>query len=73
MSENYVKDFSRDRPYGSPYLFVKLYLKICDKEVFQWFSDQFGLENKNRDVNRNKENFNKEKEPMKLPKYYSNW
>jgi hypothetical protein len=73
VSENYVKDFSKDRASGSPYMFLKLYLKCSDKEVFQWFSDQFGLENRNRDTNNNKKSFNKKREPMKLPKYHSNW
>lgn len=71
INENYVKDFSRDRPYGSPYLFVKLYMKLSDKETFQRFADNFDVENRNRNIN--KKYFNKKREPMKLPKYYSNW
>lgn len=73
VNENYVKDFSKDRASGSPYIFIKLYLKYCDKEVFQRFADKFGIENKNRDTNKNKKSFNKKREPMKLPKYYANW
>lgn len=71
---NYVNDFSgKERANGWPFAFVKSYLKLCDKEVFQRFADNFGIENKNRDTNKNKKSFNKKRESMKLPKYYANW
>jgi hypothetical protein len=73
VNQNYINDFSKDRPHGSPYIFLKMYLKLCDKETFQRFADNFGIENNTRNTNKDKKYFNKKREPMKLPKYYSNW
>jgi len=74
LKNNYVNDFScKDRPSGSPFSFVKSYLWLSDKETFDWFIDNFGIENNTRNTNKNKKYFNKKRESMKLPKYYSNW
>lgn len=43
LSENYVNDFSHDRPKWWPFAFVKAYLKLTDREVFDRFKDNFWI------------------------------
>ena len=40
---NYVNDFSNDRSRWWPFAFVKSYLKLTDKETFNWFKDNFWI------------------------------
>jgi len=43
MAENYVNDFSHDRPKWWPWAFVKYYLRLQNKEVFEWYDTHFGI------------------------------
>lgn len=43
VSKNYVNDFSHDRPKWWPFAFVKAYLKLTDRETFEWFKDNFWI------------------------------
>lgn len=74
ITDNFVNDFAAKwRAKWWPFAFVKSYLWICDKDVFSRYSSYFGIENKNRNTNKNKKYFNKKRESMKLPKYHNNW
>lgn len=67
IGENYVNDFSWDRARWWPFAFVKSYLGLFDKEVFQWFGDNFGLS-----FDLTKKQKSKTKVKQKLPKYSYN-
>lgn len=42
VNKNIVHDFSKDRPSGDTFWFVKMYLNISDdKDVFHWFDENF--------------------------------
>ncbi len=44
ISENFINDFSwKWRPSWPPFAFVKKYLKLSDKETFEWFEENFGI------------------------------
>lgn len=43
IAGNFVNDFSHDRPKWWPRAFVKHYLKIPSKEVYQRFETHFGI------------------------------
>lgn len=43
IDNNYVNDFSRDRAKWWPFAFVKSYLKLNDRETFDWFKENFWI------------------------------
>ena len=40
-NENFIVDFSNDRPAGNPFCFVRDYLKLDNKDTYKWFEDNF--------------------------------
>lgn len=48
--KNICYDFSKDRPSGDTFWFVKLYSGLEDKEVFDWFASKFGTSSEIKSV-----------------------
>lgn len=48
--KNICYDFSKDRPSGDTFWFVKLYSWLEDKEVFDWFASKFGTSSEIKSV-----------------------
>lgn len=67
VSENYINDFSwKWRPSWPPFAFVKKYLKLSDKETFDWFEENFGIWWEATDKTKK---IYKKREILKLPAY----
>ena len=43
ISGNYVNDFSKERPRGNPFSFIKQYLNLTDRATFQRFEENFDI------------------------------
>ncbi len=68
--ENYANDFSwKGRANWPPFSFVKSYLWLNDKETFDWFKNNFGIDG-NYDKTKTKQKQNKH---QKRIKYCSDW
>jgi len=70
--ENYINDFTKDRAKWPPFSFLKSYLWLNDKETFDWFKDNFGIDG-NYDKTKTKTKTKQKNKRQKRIKYCSDW
>lgn len=50
ISKNFVEDFAHDRPQGNPFAFVRAFLKIDDKQTYEWFEHNFWIDSSKKTI-----------------------